>query len=215
MLPFLRIFPVGGVLLAIMIVVLALEPRDGAHSTLTPAAVPARGALMRTSEHPEWRQFLMQAAVRRADELSHLRELPDTPVGSDDAQDAAQVADKIADKIAGLPTSRSDNDPDDETGTISEVPSATLPLEIGETSSTELPVTVREEKRPVIKTPERKTPNQSRRTTPHRPRQAKTPAKPEPTAQPNLFDMIFGGPRIQQPAVLSGPSSATIGADQH
>jgi hypothetical protein len=210
MLPFFRIIPVGGVLLAIMILALALEPPGGSHTALTPAVMPARGALMRTNEHPEWRQFLMQAAVRRADELGRLRELPDTPVRSDSAPEAA----KVAGKIAGLPTSRSDSDPDDETGTINEMPSVTLPLEIGATSSTELPVTTPEQKSPQIKTPERKTPSESRRKTPHRPRQAKVPAKTDPAAPFNLFEAIFGGQRTQQPAAQTSPS-ATIRAEQY
>ena len=47
MLPILRILPVGGVLLAIMILVLALNPPGGSHPSLTPNVAPARGALMR------------------------------------------------------------------------------------------------------------------------------------------------------------------------
>ena len=206
MLPFLRIIPVGGVLFAIMIVVLALEPPGGPHTALTPAPMPAGGALMQANEHPEWRQFLMQAAVRRADELSRLRELPDTPVASDDAPEAA--------KVAGLPSSRSDSDPEDNTGTIDEMPSMTMPLEIGETSSTELPVTAPEEKLPIITATERKAPSKSRRKTPHRVRHAKVPAKTEPAAQFNLLEAIFGGQRAQQSAAQTAPS-ATIRANQH
>jgi len=201
MLPFFRIIPVGGVLLAIMIVVLALEPPGGSHVALTPAEMPARGALMRMNEHPEWRQFLILAAVRRADELGHLHELPDMP-----ARDAG--------KVAGLPTSRNDSDPDDETGTIKEMPRLTIPLDIGETSSTELSVITPEEKPPVIKTPERKTPSESRRKTPHRLRQAKARAKTEPVALLNLFETIFGGQRTSQPAAQSDPA-LTIRADQY
>lgn len=205
MLPFFRIIPVGGVLLAIMIVVLALEPPGGSHTALTPAEMPARGALMRMNEHPEWRQFLMLAAVRRADELSRLRELPDTPV---------REAGKVAGKIAGLPTSRSDSDPEDETGTIKEMPRLTFPLDIGETSSTELTVITPKEKPPMLKTPERKAPSESRRKTPQRARQARAPAKTEPAALPILLETIFGGQRTSQPAVQSSPS-ATIRTDQY
>lgn len=205
MLPFFRIIPVGGVLLAIMIVVLALEPPGGSHAALTPAEMPARGALMRMNEHPEWRQFLILAAVHRADELSHLRELPDTPV-------------RDAGKIAGLPIIRSDSDPEDETGTIKEMPRLTFPLDIGETSSTELTVITPVVKPPGIKTPGRKTPRESRRKTSQRARQATAPApapaKTQPAAQPNLLDTIFGGQRTSQPAAQSSPAS-TIRADQH
>lgn len=210
MLPFFRIIPVGGVLLAIMIVVLALEPPGGSHTALTPAEMPARGALMRMNEHPEWRQFLILAAVRRSDELSRLRELPDTPV-----RDAGQVAGKIA----GLPTGRSDSDPEDETGTIKEMPSVTIPLDIGVTSSTKLTVITPEEKPPVIKTPvvktpERKAPSANQRKTQQRARQAKARAKTQPAAQSNLLETIFGGQRTSQPAAQSGTAS-TIRADQY
>ena len=201
MLPFFRIIPVGGVLLAIMIVVLGLEPPGGSHVVLTPAEMPVRGALMRMNDHPEWRQFLILAAVRRADELSRLRELPNTPV-------------RDAGKVAGLPTNRNDSDPDDETGTINEMPRLTIPLDIGETSSTELSVITPEEKPPVIKTPERKTPSESRRKTPRRLRQAKAPTKTEPVALLNLFETIFGGQRTSQPAAQSDPAP-TIRADQY
>ena len=79
MLPILRILPVGGVLLAILILVLALSPPDGARPPLNTTIAPARGALVAREHHPETRQFLIMAALRRADELSRLRELPDTP----------------------------------------------------------------------------------------------------------------------------------------
>ncbi len=201
MLPFFRIIPVGGVFLAIMIVVLAHEPPGGSHTALTPAQMPARGALMRMNEHPEWRQFLILAAVRRSDELSRLRELPDTPV-------------RDAGKVAGLPTGRSDSDPEDETATIKEMPRLTFPLDIGVTSSTELTVITPEEKPPVLKTQERKAPSESRRKTPQRARQAKTPAKTQPAAPPDLLQTIFGGQRASPPAAQIDPAS-TIRADQY
>ena len=201
MLPFFRIIPVGGVFLAIMIVILALEPPGGSHTARTPAEMPVRGALMRVNDHPEWRQFLILAAVRRADELGRLRELPDTPVQN-------------AGKVAGLPSGRSDSDPEDATGSIKEMPRLSVPLDIGETSSTELTVITPEVKPPLLKTPERKAPSESRRKTPQRARQAKTQAQTQPAAQPNLLETIFGGQRVSQPVVQSGPAS-TIRADQY
>src|SRR5271169_1047414 len=149
MLPILRILPVGGVLLAILIVVLALEPPGAQRPVLT----PTRGALIDASQHPEWRQFLIQAALRRGEELNRLLDLPGTPTHTQDAG-----------KVAGLPGSRSDTDPDDNpTGTISETPSVTIPVDIGETSLFELPVAVPDEKPPVIKAPQRKAPRESRK----------------------------------------------------
>ena len=206
MLPFFRIIPVGGVLLAVMIVVLALGPPGGSHAALTSAVMPARGALIRMNEHPEWRQFLILAAIRRADELGRLLELPDTPVRSDSAPTAG--------KVAGLPMSRNGSDPDDETGSIKEMPRLTIPLDIGETSSTELTVITPEEKPLLLKTQERKAPSENRRKTPLRARHAKTPAKTQPAAQPNLLETLFGGQRASQPAAQSSPAP-TIRAEQY
>jgi hypothetical protein len=79
MLPILRIVPVGGVLLAILILVLALTPPDGARAPFAQRLVRERGPLLNRDEHPEWRQLLIRAALRRADEINRLRELPDTP----------------------------------------------------------------------------------------------------------------------------------------
>jgi len=72
MLPLLRILPVGGVLLAILLLVLALGAPD---TTRTPADRLARGAWLERTLHPEWRQFPIRAALQRADELRRLREL--------------------------------------------------------------------------------------------------------------------------------------------
>ncbi len=192
MLPMLRIIPVGGVFLAIMILVLALSPPDGSHQRMASAVMPARGPLQQIDEHPEWRQFLILAAVRRADELGRLRDLPDTPVREDVKEEA-----QAGEKLAGLPVERNDTDPDDTTGTIAELPGATIPIDIGETSSTELPTAVPDEKPPVIKPRRVKAPSESRRKPVHRARQAKPVKQPPPTA-PNIFEVLFGGQATQQ-----------------
>ncbi len=90
MLPILRIISVGGVLLAIAITVLALGAPDGGRSRLARVEAPARGPLLDREAHPEWRHFLIQAALRRAGELERLRELPDTPARSEPPPDARE-----------------------------------------------------------------------------------------------------------------------------
>jgi len=172
MLPILRILPVGGVLLAILILVLAMSPPDASRSPLTTTIAPARGALVDRERHPEMRQFLIQAAVKRADELNRLRELPDAP--------------KNAPRVAGLPGTRTDADPD-ESGSINEAPTVSIPIEIGEPSLTELPVTKHDESSTAAKTAD---PAKARPRVVHRARRPKV----GPSPQPGLFDFLFGTP---------------------
>lgn len=160
MLPIFRMISVGGVLLAIVILALALSPPGGSHRQFASLPAPARGVLIDLGEHPERRKFLILAAVRRAGELERLRELPDTPVRLPDIPELAPVdlplnPPKDTPAIAGLPVDRVDADPDDETGSINVLPAATIPIEIGEPSSTELPVMPAEEEPPAAALPER------------------------------------------------------------
>jgi hypothetical protein len=148
MLPNLRMVPVGGVLIAIIILTLNLTFSRAVDSraTLAPIQAPARGALISGSEHPEWRQFVILAAFTRADELGRLRELPAATTPN---------ANNAAEKIAALPDTQDSVDADDVTGTVADNPRATLPVDIGEGSSTELPIVDRPERPPVIRVPER------------------------------------------------------------
>ncbi|MGH9806318.1 MAG: hypothetical protein ACRD9W_03505, partial [Terriglobia bacterium] len=138
---------------------LALNPLDGSRVRLRPNVTPVRGAMIERNEHPEWRQFLILAAIQRADELNRLRDLPDTPTITAAAPAAtptepakpiepaataepakpvepaataepAKVAEPAKSKLAGLPTERSDTDPEDgdTTGSIADQPAATIPI---------------------------------------------------------------------------------------
>ena len=160
MLPILRTISVGGVGLAIAILGLALIPPSRPSMRLADGDATARGALIDRRNHPEWRQFLIMAAMRRADELSRLRLLPgalsgspDMPATADSLAGFLRRAPNADAKIAGLPVERSEVGPDDETGSINVAPSATMPIDIGETSSFELPVAPAEEKPPVVRSP--------------------------------------------------------------
>src|SRR5690242_1393620 len=145
MLPILRILPVGGVLLAIFILVLALSPPDGPRAPLNTTMAPARGALVDAGHHPETRQFLIRAAIKRADELNRLRELHDTPTRPAPAEPAALESAPSApaadeQKIAGLPGDRIETDPEVEQPAATETPYVSIPVERGEVSAPELPV---------------------------------------------------------------------------
>lgn len=203
MLPILRILPVGGVFLAIMLLALALNPPAGPHAPLTPNGAPVRGAMIDQGEHPEWRQLLMQAAIQRADELDRLRELPDTPTHT-------ETTPLTAPKVAGLPTGRGDSDPDDDdqTGSIVQPPAATFPVEIGESSTFELPVATPDEKPPVIRMPQRvKSRNESRLKGAQHGRRARALAKPKPPVPFDLFKAMFGEQKFTAPAT---PGAHTV-----
>jgi hypothetical protein len=191
MLPILRILPVGGVLLAIILLVLALSPPDGSPSQWKGNPILARGALIDQAAHPEWRQFLILAAIRRAEELRRLLELPGRAGRAPDAP-----------KVAGLPAARSDSDPDDDqTGSLVQAPPATIPIEIGERSSFELPVAAPEERPPVVRT-RAKSRNESRIKAPHRPRHGRLRAKPEALSSFNLFETLFGQTPVKRPPTV-------------
>jgi hypothetical protein len=220
MLPILRTISVGGVLLAITILALALGPPGGSHMQFTAVNMSAHGALIDASKHPEWRQFLILAALRRADELNRLRELPDTPLRLPEIPDVApeyfppefpQVTTNgsanASIRTVGLPPARGDINPDDETGSINVAPGATIPIEIGEPSSIELPVTPVDEKPPVQKLPLTEAP--ALNETPEPKVSAVTPTdRIEPAAK--LHKTIVQHRRAKAPAPEKKPEKITV-----
>ena len=210
MLPILRILPVGGVLLAIFILFLALNPPDGPRSPLNTAMAPARGALVDVGHHPETRQFLIMAALKRADELNRLRDLPDTPTRTAPAEPAAIEAapvSPVADepKVAGLPADRTESDPEPDEPAATETPNVSIPVETGEVSAPELPVApqdtkatdgqpeqAKEQAKPEAKAQQRDV----RRRVAHRQRRAKVASAPQRPF--NIFEALFSG-QHQQP----------------
>jgi hypothetical protein len=97
------------------------------------ATFAPRGVLISRDDHPEWEQFLHQAALRRADELARLRDLPDQP-----------DADAVRLRLASLPADPQDHFPQDhlteDADEMASAPGATIPVGIGAASSAELPV---------------------------------------------------------------------------
>ncbi|MBS0536104.1 MAG: hypothetical protein JSR72_18795 [Proteobacteria bacterium] len=148
----------GGVSLAISILALALIPPGGTHLLLTPREIAARGVMIERGQHPEWRQFMIQAALRRADELERLRSLPSAavqlPEAAAPAEDKATAAESAKEEqTAGLQSAAQPATTGEVTGSINNAnndnPGATIPIDIGEASSTELPVEPAEERPPV------------------------------------------------------------------
>ena len=135
------------------------------------------------------RQYLIRAALKRADELNRLRDLPDTPLRAKEAPP----------KVAGLPSDRTDADPE-ETATIPETPVVTIPIEIGEPSSVELPAVApqalpqsspQDESSSVKKAEQAKPrPDARRRVYRARPH-TRVAAKPTQSRQYNFLEMFF------------------------
>ncbi|HEY6382291.1 MAG TPA: hypothetical protein VIY07_10870 [Pseudolabrys sp.] len=185
MLPILRVLPVGGVLLAILILVLALTPPDGSRGPLSSPGVPARGALSDRDRQAETRQFLIHAALKRADQLSRLRDLPDTPTHSEEPQP----------ELAGLPAERSDADPE-ESGSTNATPAVTIPIEIGG-PSIEVPIPSPQDIPLTLKQPEQ---SKTQQETPRRAQRPRRTAVARTQSRPlNFFEILFG----QQSASIS------------
>lgn len=222
MLPIFRIISVGGVTLAITILVLALIPPGGTRLARPTHDIVARGPLMDPGTHPEWRQFLIHAALRRAGELERLRDLRDTIVRTPDIVEPGPEFETTAETpaapdrplLVGLTSGAENREPEEFTGSIGRASGSTIPIEIGEASSTELPVASTEETPPVIRLPAlqmpslepmpaveppavsgpAKKPEMRSRAVQQRPRR-KPPAAPEPQPLPppfNILAAIFG-----------------------
>jgi hypothetical protein len=139
---------------------------EPARPHLSHVVAPARGPLIEANEHPEWKQFLVQAAFRRADELERLRDLPASPMIIEtviepavikaeniEATVAAKKTDEPAAQVAALAPERDPDVMEDITASIDEKPTGIMPIEIGASSSAELPLT-EQEALPEVRQPE-------------------------------------------------------------
>ncbi|HET9687230.1 MAG TPA: hypothetical protein VFP79_08630, partial [Pseudolabrys sp.] len=127
---------------------------------------------------------LIHAALKRADQLSRLRDLPDTPAHSQEPQP----------ELAGLPAERSDADPE-ESSSVNET-LATTPIEIGG-PSTEVPIPSPQDTPLTVTRPEQsKAQRDTRRRVepPRRTTVTRTQSRPL-----NFFEILFG----QQSASIS------------
>ncbi|HEX5507521.1 MAG TPA: hypothetical protein VFX37_03365 [Pseudolabrys sp.] len=105
MLPIFRMIPVGGVFIAIIALVQAMTLPGPSRTRLIRVEAPARGPLIEREEHPEWRQFLILAAIHRAHEILALRDLAVTssPVDHVAGPVAAHTEKARRPKLASLP----------------------------------------------------------------------------------------------------------------
>jgi hypothetical protein len=100
-------------------------------------------------------------------------------------------------KIAALPVEGSTSEPasDDVTGSVADSSGATIPVDIGEASSTELPIVLPRERPAILRIHRRG--EERRRVVPRRHVRAKAISKPklpsneQPASQVNLFDQLF------------------------
>ena len=184
-LPIFRTLFVGGVLAMLALLAGFVAP---APSTLARPAAPARGPLIEAAQHPEWKQFLVQAAYRRADELERLRELPSAPTIMP-VPPRAEPAPAIPVQVADLPPPHTEVAPEDITGSIDEPTAGEMTIDIGEASATELPVDKLELPMP-IQRPETLKRNETQRKVINRAVKRKpAPVKPEP----DFLTRLFGG----------------------
>jgi hypothetical protein len=113
-------------------------------------------------------------------------------------------------RVAVLPQERPSADPDPEvTGSISTAADATIPVEIGESSSGELPVVLPRERPPILRIIERERDSRlvPRKRTTRRARTAAKPARPanvQPASEVNLFEALFdAGKTGQRPSATA------------
>lgn len=120
MLPIRWTLPVGGVLLAIALLALSFNTPSESWLQIS-NAVSVRWRIIDWGERPEWRQYSIITAIqRRADELSKLRDLPDTSIHTNAAPADSEIA----------------------------RPPQTVPLDIAEPLSIEFPVSAAAEQKP-------------------------------------------------------------------
>jgi hypothetical protein len=185
-LPLFRTIFVGGVLA--MLALLAGFAAPGP-STMARPALPARGPLIEAAQHPEWKQFLVQAAYRRADELERLRDLPNTPTIVPPPAPAVPVP-AIPVQVAALPPPQAEAPSEEITGSIEEPPVGDMEVGVGEASAVELPVG--QSLRLPMPRPDTTKPDESRRKLPaHRVAKRAKPAPVKP--EPDFFTRLFGG----------------------
>ena len=98
-----------------------------------PRGAPPRGAMIERSEHPEWPQFLMLAAIRRAVELEPLARTA-RHAGASCRLRGPRRAEQRSPGSPPCRPRRDDADPedDDQAGRSMQPPAATIPIEIGE-----------------------------------------------------------------------------------
>lgn len=102
-----------------------------------------RVSLTEPTEKADWRGFVFRAALRRADELSRLRDLPDTPMRQEEPLPAPIEPAAPEPKVSSLPDTASDAVPEDTpSNPVAETPTITMPVDLGETTTIEVPVTL-------------------------------------------------------------------------
>ena len=190
MLPVLRMSLLGSVLVATFVLVAGSSWPAAKRMYVARLEPPvARGPLIDEADHPERKQFLVLAAVRRASELERLREPADSALREGDAPAAAEP------RIVTLPAERDDAEQEEATNSIDQTKDGTIPVEIGAASSVELPIRPRENPAPMTGKPQTAAPSAA---SAQKPARKTSRAKPAPADKPtdagfNPFTALFGG----------------------
>jgi hypothetical protein len=146
--------------------------------------------------------IVLHAALKRADELNRLRDLPDTPTRS-------EVEDTTP-KVAGLPSDRSDSDPEEVRSTRRRSSASRLRLAKPQPLSCRPSCRRRSRKRwrPLPRRPSRQNRNGNRAATSI----AHATAKPPQARQYTFFEMFFWGPPSQQLTYGNQPQNSQLPA---
>jgi len=182
--------------------VAAPSPTPPAASTLTrdeTQAAPAASAASATMSQADIKTEVNRKVAAPAAQVD-LAIAPDaqTAPPPETSTGAVPMPEPKPTKLAALPVERAASAPasdDDVTGSVADSSGATIPVDIGEASSTELPIVLPRERPAILRIRHRAEPR--RRVQPHHQVKARAKPKPklqgneQPASQVNLFDQLF------------------------
>ena len=161
-----------------------------------PAAAVANATVPQADIKPELKPKAAAAALQ-ADIATASDEKTAAP--QETSSGAVPIPEPKPTQVAALPVERptSEAAQDDVTGSVADSSGATIPVDIGEASSTELPIVLPRERPAILRVrhragPRRRAPPRHQLKTRVKPK-PKLPGNEQPASQVNLFDQLFDG----------------------